>query len=295
MSGRRSLAAGLLELLRPPNVFTAVADSAAGLALVNLGVFTLRDAGLWCLPASACLYLGGMALNDYFDREVDARERPDRPIPAGVVPAGAALGLGGGLLGAGVAFAGLAGAGALLVAIALAGAILAYDARLKGTVVGFVNMGLCRGLNFSMPLALSGGIFPPVFLLAPLCLTAYVAVVTFLSRDEVVGNAPLRARIGVGAMALVAASLGLSLAALGGGALGWVLYALVLARLGQLHLPLLTDASGPRTGQAIGGSILLIPVFDAALVAAAGFEVWAVAVAAFSLPALALRRLYSPT
>src|SRR5207244_765969 len=83
---RRSLAAGLLALLRPPNVFTAVADSAAGLLLARQGGALARDPGLWCLAASACLYLGGIALNDYFDRDVDARERPERPIPAGAVP-----------------------------------------------------------------------------------------------------------------------------------------------------------------------------------------------------------------
>jgi len=69
---RRSLAAGLLALLRPPNVFTAVADSAAGLVLARRAGPIARDPGLWCLAASACLYLGGIALNDYFDRHVDA-------------------------------------------------------------------------------------------------------------------------------------------------------------------------------------------------------------------------------
>src|SRR2546427_505844 len=83
---RRSLAAGLLALVRPPNVFTAVADSAAGLLLARRAGPVAGDPGLWCLAASACLYLGGIALNDYFDREVDAVERPERPIPSGAVP-----------------------------------------------------------------------------------------------------------------------------------------------------------------------------------------------------------------
>src|SRR3989442_15725829 len=91
---RRSLATGLLALLRPPNVFTAVADSAAGLVLARRAAPIARDPGLWCLAASACLYLGGIALNDYFDRDVDAVERPERPIPSGAVPPAVAAGRG---------------------------------------------------------------------------------------------------------------------------------------------------------------------------------------------------------
>ena len=53
-----------------------------------------RAAGL--AAASSCLYLAGMALNDYADRDVDAVERPGRPIPSGRVTPGFALGLAGG-------------------------------------------------------------------------------------------------------------------------------------------------------------------------------------------------------
>src|SRR5207245_1274760 len=80
--------------------------------------------GLWCLAASACLYLGVIALNDYFDREVDAVERPERPIPSGAVPPAVAAGIGAALLAAGIALAGLAGGSATTVAAVLALAIV---------------------------------------------------------------------------------------------------------------------------------------------------------------------------
>src|SRR2546427_1465700 len=124
---RRSLAAGLLALVRPPNVFTAVADSLAGLVLARRAGPVLGDPGLWCLAASACLYLGGIALNDYFDRAVDAIERPERPIPSGSVPPALAAGVGVALLAAGVARAGLAGAPAAPGAAVLPPAIPLYD------------------------------------------------------------------------------------------------------------------------------------------------------------------------
>ena len=47
-------------------------------------------------------YVGGMYLNDFFDRDIDARERPGRPIHAGDISAGAVSAIGFGLLAVGV-------------------------------------------------------------------------------------------------------------------------------------------------------------------------------------------------
>ena len=63
----------------------------AGYAVVGRG---RPDALPWLLAASAGLYAGGVVLNDYFDREVDAVERPERPIPSGRVAGSHALVLG---------------------------------------------------------------------------------------------------------------------------------------------------------------------------------------------------------
>ena len=75
---------GYLELLRPPNVMTAVADVLAGYAVAGLSNWAALP---WLLGATACLYAGGVVLNDFFDRHLDARERPERPLPSGRVPA----------------------------------------------------------------------------------------------------------------------------------------------------------------------------------------------------------------
>lgn len=292
---RRSLAAGLLALLRPPNVFTAVADSFAGLVLARRAGPAVGDPGLWCIAASACLYLGGIALNDYFDREVDAVERPERPIPSGSVPPSVAAGVGTALLAAGVALAGLAGPPATAVAALLALAILLYDAVLKGTEAGFLNMGVCRGLNFLMPMSLAMTSAPRRLLSAPLLLTAYISVLTYLAREEVVGNTRERARRGVTAMAVVALVMAVAIAAWPAAPAGWAFLAVLVARGAMLFAPLWTAPGGRATGRAIGGGILTIPLFDATFVAAAGQTSWALAVAALMLPALALRRMYSPT
>ena len=292
---RRSLAAGLLALVRPPNVFTAVADSAAGLLLAHQAGPLAGDPGLWCLAASACLYLGGIALNDYFDRDVDAVERPERPIPSGAVPPAVAAGLGAALLAAGIVLAGLAGGSATMVAAVLALAIVLYDAVSKGTEAGFLNMGICRGLNFYMPMSLAMKSVPTLFFSAPVLLTAYISVLTYLAREEVGGNTLERARRGVTAMAVVALVVAVAIAPWPAAPVGWAFLALVVTRGAMLFAPLWTEPGGPTTGRAIGGGILMIPLFDATFVAAAGQAPWAFAVASLMLPAMALRRMYSPT
>ena len=91
------------QLLRLPNLFTAVADPFAGWLLVE-------GAGPgWELPVlvlvSACLYSAGIVLNDCFDYQVDCRERPHRPLPSGAIRLATAWRLGYGLLVAGLVLA----------------------------------------------------------------------------------------------------------------------------------------------------------------------------------------------
>ena len=82
-----------LQLCRFPAVFTAMADVFLGFLLVHVELSPTREFGL-LLAASSCLYLAGMVFNDVFDRKVDARERPNRPIPSGRVARDEALAIG---------------------------------------------------------------------------------------------------------------------------------------------------------------------------------------------------------
>jgi len=73
----------------------------AGVALTGVSVAPGPLAFL--ALALSLFYIGGMYLNDAFDREIDARERPERPIPAGLVRATTVFATGYGLLAAGLA------------------------------------------------------------------------------------------------------------------------------------------------------------------------------------------------
>lgn len=174
-----------LELVRPANVATALGDVLAGFAVAGLSPASALP---WLLLATACLYAGGIVLNDVFDREVDAVERPERPLPSGRVTARHAAALGGLLLAAGILAATLATRDAAAVAVATALAVLLYDGwSKKYRVLGPVNMGLCRGLNLALGMAAVPGTIGAFW---PLCLIplTYIAGVTILSRGEVSGG-----------------------------------------------------------------------------------------------------------
>src|SRR5262249_23095799 len=126
MSSLRDLA----ELVRAPAALSVPGDTIAGAAAASS--LTARTAGL--SAASVCLYWAGMAANDWADRELDAKERPERPIPSGRVSPRTAVGVAAGLTAAGVALAGLAGGRrALAVAGPLAGLVWADGTKPEDT------------------------------------------------------------------------------------------------------------------------------------------------------------------
>lgn len=144
------------QLVRLPNVFTAVADIALA-GCVGAAVYPgwrgpdyLLTLGLLAV-ASGCLYLAGMVWNDVFDRAEDRRDRAFRPLPSGRVTVRTAVVLGSLLMLAGVGLA--AAAGAWLIGFALAAAILLYDGWLKHTPAGPVAMATCRFLNVLLGLS----------------------------------------------------------------------------------------------------------------------------------------------
>jgi hypothetical protein len=188
-----------VELARPANVATAVADVLAGYAI---GGLAHPSALPWLLVSTMCLYAGGVILNDFFDRAVDAVERPERPIPSGRVSPEAAARAGAGLLVAGVLSAALATRTAGVIAAATAGCVFLYDrwGKRQG-LIGPVNMGMCRGLNLLLGVAAVPSALTSSWYLALLPLV-YIAGVTALSRGEVHGS-----RHEVAAFALISLSL----------------------------------------------------------------------------------------
>ena len=143
-TGGKGLA--LLQLVRIPTVFTAMADIFLGFLLTRPSLAPV-DTFAFLLAASICIYWTGMILNDYFDRDVDGQERPGRPIPSGRIPAGSALKLGVMLNVAGLGLAACAGQLSLQIALLLTLCVWLYDGVLKKTPVAPLLMGSCRLFN----------------------------------------------------------------------------------------------------------------------------------------------------
>ncbi|NLE38516.1 MAG: UbiA family prenyltransferase [Pirellulaceae bacterium] len=145
-----------LELIRVPNVFTAIADVTMGYFVVTRAADFDASAGLTLgllIAASSLLYSAGMVLNDVFDHDEDCRDRPDRPLPSGRISHSAASRLGWGLLAGGAAATFLvsfltARWGALICGVGLCVLIWKYNATLKRHAVpGPLALGACRFLN----------------------------------------------------------------------------------------------------------------------------------------------------
>ena len=71
----------LLKIGRVSNLPTVWTNVVAGAFLAGLQADLPQL--LWVMLAITLFYTGGMYLNDAFDADIDARERPSRPIPSG--------------------------------------------------------------------------------------------------------------------------------------------------------------------------------------------------------------------
>jgi 4-hydroxybenzoate polyprenyltransferase len=303
------------QLLRLPNVFTAMAD--IGLAALAVGALSGRIVPfVLLLLASSCLYCAGMVWNDYFDLEEDKRDRPLRPLPTGKVSLRAAAQLGIVLLSAGVALAALAGAlgesfrlTPLVLAVLLTGAILLYDAWLKRTVLGPVGMGTCRFLNVLLGLSVLPDELAAGRVFLAVVVGLYIVGVTWFARTEatvsnqgelvgasVIMLAALLFALAVPVVCRPAQRGDSSLAFLQVG-LGQFLFPYLLVAFGAyLAVPVLAAIARPtpaRVQAAVKRAILGLVLFDAIL--AAGLAGTAgLALALLLIPAAALgRRVYS--
>jgi hypothetical protein len=264
IAARQSVSlATLLRLGRVSNLPTVWTNVLAGAVLAGGDWRNWHFGAL--LVAMSLFYVGGMYLNDYFDRAVDARERPTRPIPSGAIPAGAVAATGFGLLAAGVLVTAAMGAAAAAIALLLAAAIIAYDLYHKGNPLGPVVMGACRALVYCAAAAALGGAVPPLAVISAIAIGSYVAGLTYAARQESldkIGNlwpllllaAPMLVAIGAWQQGIGAAAIWLLLA-------GWTVAAVYLL------------ARRPRAGsvpRAVGWLIAGISLCDAAILAGIG-------------------------
>lgn len=179
-----------LRLARISNLPTVWSNVLVGVALAG-GAWNDPRVPLVLLSLSL-FYTGGMLLNDAFDREFDARERPERPIPAGEASATEVFAYGSGMLGAGLALLlpgqgggtaspwGAAGSG-----LALAATILLYNVHHKANPLSPLLMGICRMLVYlTAALAVASSALPATLYISALVLLCYLVGLTYAAKQE---------------------------------------------------------------------------------------------------------------
>jgi 4-hydroxybenzoate polyprenyltransferase len=285
----------LVELVRAPAALTVPGDVLAG-AVAAGDLRPARMAGL--SAASVCIYWGGMALNDWADRDIDAVERPERPIPSGRVSAGTAFGLAAGLTAAGLALAGRAGGrSALATSAVLAATAWSYDLKAKNTAAGPVFMAAARALDV---LVGAGGQRRRAWGPA-LAVGTHILGVTAMSRGEVHGSTPLPARGALGATSAIAVATisrpgqGAPVSGPTGLAATAVLTGLFAQAVGPAQAAAAREPSGPKLRRAVGAGIHGLVPLQAAWCARAGAPKLGAALAVALPLAKALARKVSPT
>ncbi len=304
-----------MRLFRAPNCFTAVADVMMGFAVVR-GTFEPAWLLVQLVGASVLLYSAGMVLNDYFDVEVDRKERPERPLPSGRISIGAARAVGFGMLIAGALLGGLAGFAEstvvcpwrpMIIVACLAGCILGYNGGLKKTRFGPVVMGACRFFNILMGMSIASvasgpawslGFEPGHWIIAA-GIGLYVVGITHFARDEASGKEHRDMIVGIAIMILGFVTLGL-LPVVGPelqveNHIWWIVLGLTCLSILRRCVTAAVSPSPAKIQGAVKQCLVAIIVIDALIVLAMIGPMFGMAIFALLAPTLLLGRLVYST
>ncbi len=170
-----------LKLGRVSNVPTVWSNVIAGSALAGGAPLHLVIA---ISISISLMYVAGMFLNDAFDRNIDAVERPERPIPAGEITSDAVFVVGSSLLIVGIIALAAVNDGAGLAGLALGGAILLYNWHHKRNPAAPFVMGLCRALVYVAAATAAAASLTNAVLIPAAAMLVYVAGLTYTARLE---------------------------------------------------------------------------------------------------------------
>lgn len=290
---------GFLRLTRPANIVTAISDILAGAAIATVFVDDISLNALFLLVlATLGLYGGGVVFNDVFDANLDREERPERPIPSGLVSVKQGAILGFVLLVIGII-------SALLVAIypsgviafAIAIAALVYDKWGKHHAwLGPLNMGLCRGLNLLLGMSLSASVVMEYeYLAIAIVPVLYIGAITMISQGEVHGGRSTTMLFAVVLYGIVMAAIFFAAYVNGN-----QVYTLIfLLAFGLMAFPPLFKAmrepSGKLIGRAVRAGVLSLILMNACWAAAFGAFFFALIILLLLPLSILLARLFAVT
>ena len=180
-----------LALIRFPNLFTIPSNIIVGFSQLVLFPEAGMENLLLLMTTSILLYVVGIIINDYRDLEIDRKERPDRPLPAGKISPRSALAFVFVATISAIFLATLVGIPSVLLAVILLITIIAYDCWLKNNFLGYFAIALARVIN--VVLGYSAGITlliinqNEITRLSVILISTflYVTAISYMSRIEV--------------------------------------------------------------------------------------------------------------
>ncbi len=176
-----------IQLIRPLNCLMAAFATYIGMNLAGLGIYpTIVSA--YALAAVFLICAGGMAINDYFDFEIDKINRPKRPLPSGKVSRKSALLFSIALFIIGTGLSYLIGNYALFIAAFASLLLIAYAWKLKKIMlIGHVAVSLLVALTFIFGASINMN-YTGVMLLSVLAFFSNMGREIFKSINDIMGD-----------------------------------------------------------------------------------------------------------
>lgn len=177
---------GFFALARVSNSPTVASNVLAGAALA--GVINPNSTIIGLMIAMIGFYTAGMYLNDILDVEIDRQERPDRPLPSGLIPMSAAWGVTLALFGLGSLILLSIGIEAFVGGLALIGLIVLYDTWHKKNPVSPLIMGANRMMVYIIAFVAFETTLTGALLGSAGLLVLYIMGLTFIAKSEASTN-----------------------------------------------------------------------------------------------------------
>jgi heme O synthase-like polyprenyltransferase len=175
-----------LQLVRLPGIFTAFSNVLIGYFFsfsFNSEVIFLP----YLLATSGMLFCSGMIFNDYFDYNLDKKERSFRPLPSGKISKQNALLIGFIFLILANISAFFLGFDSLIISLILSCMILFYNLKLKSiSFLGILNLSVIRMLNILLGFSIIGISFEFIQYLFPLGI--FIVGISILAKNEIKSN-----------------------------------------------------------------------------------------------------------
>jgi hypothetical protein len=284
-----------LRLGRVSNIPTVWTNVLAGIVL-SAATVTARPT-IFLILSLSIFYVAGMFLNDAYDRDFDARSRPDRPIPAGDVAAATVFAYGFALLGCGIGLllalaypiTAKTGWQAPVTGLLLAAVIVLYDSRHKQNPLSPLLMGLCRFLVY-----LTAGLAMTSVLSGQLVIAAIVSLSYLIGLTYVAKQESLRHIKNLWPLLFLAAPFAYGLLFIAVGAVAVILYILLVAVV-TVALWFLFRPDTPDVPHAVMLLIAGISLLDGLFMAGQGRPTLAIAAVAAFLLTLFFQRFIAGT